>query len=67
MSGLLIARVIFVIAAVTIPVLHVIVVIVVVIEEVRAFIRSWGTCADTVFSQSGGHLHAISLGFCFGA
>lgn len=66
MSGLLVARVIFVIAAVTIPVLHVVVVIVVVIEEVRAFIRSRGTRADTVFSQSGGDLHTIPLGFCFG-
>lgn len=66
MSRLLVARVVFIVAAVAVPVLHVVIIIVVVIEEVRAFIGSRGTCADAVLGQRGGHLHAIALGFCLG-
>lgn len=66
MSRLLVARVVFIVAAVAVSVLHIVIIIVVVIEEVRAFIGSRGTCGDAVLGQCGGHLYAIALGFCLG-
>lgn len=63
MSRFLVARVVLIVAAVTVPVLHIIVIIVIVIEEVGAFIRGRGTCADTVLCQCSGHLYPITLSF----
>ena len=66
MSWLLVAWVILIVAAVTVPVFHVVFVVVVVVEEVGAFVGGRGTCADAVFGQRGGHLHAVALGFRLG-
>lgn len=61
-SRLLVARVVLVIAAVAVPALHVVIVIVV-IEDVRAFVRDRGGCAHAVFGQCGGDLYTVAL--CF--
>lgn len=61
-SRLLVARVVLVIAAVAVPGLHV-VIVVVVIEYVGAFVRDRGGCAHAVFSQCGGDLYTVAL--CF--
>lgn len=66
MSWLLVAWVILIVAAVAVPVFHVVFVVVVVVEEVGAFVGGRGTCADAVFGQRGGHLHAVALGFRLG-
>ena len=66
MSWLLVAWVILIVAAVAVPVFHVVLVVIVVIEEVGAFVGGRGTCADAVFGQRGGHLHAVTLGFRLG-
>lgn len=66
MSRLLVARVVFIVAAVAVLALHVVVVIVIVIEEVGAFVGGRGARADAILGQCGGHLHAVALSFRLG-
>lgn len=66
MSRFLIAWVIVIIAAVAFTIhIIIIIIIVIVIKEVRAFIRSWSTCTNTIFSKCSWHLHTVTLSFCF--
>lgn len=66
MSRLLVARVVFIVAAVAVLAVHIVVVIVVVIEEVGAFVGGRDARADAVLGQRGRHLHAVALSFGLG-
>lgn len=58
-SGFFVAGVILVFVAAVALVLHVVVLVVVIVEEVGSLIWSWGLGFNTIFSQGGGNLHPV--------